>query len=95
MSNVAGDTNALLTLMTAALMSWTSRGLSSMTYLDESRSAPSQTMAPETGGASLSGEEISEALLNRLSFEDFGVNMFVYMVRVFLGSADSVVVVAK
>lgn len=70
----------LLTLMTAARISWISRGLRSTIY--RAVSSDSQVIGPSTAGASLSGEEIAEELLCRLSFEDLGLSVCVDMINV-------------
>jgi hypothetical protein len=51
-----------------------------MMYLAASSSSPFQTMGPVSAGASLSGEEISEAALRRLSSDDFGLSVYVDMI---------------
>ena len=74
--------NLLLTLITAARISCTSRGLRSTTY--SAASSFSQTMGPVNAGASLSGDEVTEDLLCRLSFDDLGLRVCVDMVSGFV-----------
>jgi hypothetical protein len=51
-----------------------------MTYLAASSTSPFQTMGPVSVGASLSGDEISDAVLRRLSSEDLGLSVYVDMI---------------
>jgi len=74
MSVLFWEKGSLLTLMTAARMSWVSRVLSRTTYSVGFSSCPSHVIGPASAGASLSGMDKDEALLCRLSLEHLGLS---------------------
>jgi hypothetical protein len=78
--NIMLRSDILLTLITAALMSRTSRGLSWTIYWDVWSSLPSHAMVPNRAGASWSGKEEVEVLLCRLSVEDLGLSVCIDMI---------------